>query len=164
MTRSRASITSNESVSVKQLELEVAETFWEYMKENKPMPESKTKLRQLYLNVYRPLLDFPLRQRVKFSSVLSCMETSGFLKTAGEILYYQVEQNPRVKVKEGKENTNTQLSAACNNQELRPHNGQKRGLNGKEGKNLDTERYSALLIVLEKMNMKIENKPVANFN
>ena len=152
MNHSRSSITSNQSVSLKQLELEVAETFWEYMKENKPMPESKTELCQLYLHVYCPLLDFPLGQRVKFSSVLSCMKTSGFLKTAGEILFYQVEQNPRAKDKEGKEDTNTQLSEACNNKELPPHNAEKRGLDGEEGENLDTERYSTLLSVLEKMN------------
>ena len=58
--------------------------------------------------------------------------------------------------KEGKENTNTQLSEACNNQELPPHNAEKRGLDGEEGENLDTERYSTHLSVLQKMNWELK--------
>lgn len=124
--------------------LEVAGKFWDYMKETKTKPETMAELRQLYVNVYRPLLDFPLGQRVKFASVLSCMKTSGFLKLSGEIIDYQVEQNPRSEVEEGQD--------VDTNQELPPQNAEKtsrkvkilKGPNGKEEENLDTKRYSRL--------------------
>lgn len=64
--------------------IDVAGKFWQYMKDAETMPETTDALRKLYLNVYRPLLDLPPGQRVKFGSVLSCMKEAGLLSTSGE--------------------------------------------------------------------------------
>ena len=82
-----------------EFQLDVAGKFWQYMKDGNTMPETTVALRELYLNVYRPLLDLPPGQRVKFGSVLSCMKEAGLLSTLGEsqeTVVYQaevVEQN-----------------------------------------------------------------------
>ena len=132
------------------VQLEVAEDFWEYMKGTKKMPETKVELQQLYLDVYRSLLDCPLKQHVEFAPVLSCMKNLGFLKTKDEIIIYQVEQNPRSDVKEGHDAGTRLSSAACNNQELAPRNAEKTSRkvrklkcpNGKEEGYLQNKRYS----------------------
>ena len=138
-------------MSRRTVRFEVAERFCDFMKDTKRMPETKAELRKLYLNVYRPLLDLPSGQCIKFASVLSCMKTSGFLKTEGEIIVYQVERNSKCKVEEGHEITNTELFAACNNQELPLQNAEKtsrkiRKLKGPKEKaegNLRNQRYSS---------------------
>ena len=122
------------------------------------MPETKAELRKLYLNVYRPTLpDFPSGHCMKFASVLSCMKTSGFLKTAGEIIVYQVERiNSQCKVEEGHEITDTELSAACNNQELPLQNAEKtsrkvrkkKGPKEKAEANLRNQRYSSSSVLI----------------
>ena len=110
------------------VQLEVTETFWNYMNKTKTKPETRAELQKLYLNVYCPLLELLPDECVEFDSVLSCMQNVGLLvkyevshwEQGSEYIVYQ-------ELEENQEDTyNAQLSASCNIQELAPPNTQKK--------------------------------------
>ena len=61
------------------VQLEVTETFWNYMNKTNTQPETRAELQKLYLNVYCPLLELLPDECVEFDSVLSCMQNVGLL-------------------------------------------------------------------------------------
>lgn len=97
------------------VQLEVTETFWNYMNKTKTKPETRAELQKLYLNVYCPLLELLPDECVEFDSVLSCMQNVGLLvkyevshwEQGSEYIVYQ-------ELEDHQEDTyNAQLSASC---------------------------------------------------
>ena len=48
----------------------VARKFWQYIKEEKKLLETRTELRELYLHTFRPSLADEMEKRVSFSSIM----------------------------------------------------------------------------------------------
>lgn len=63
--------------------ISVAKKFRKYLNDNMIMPDTRSKLRKLYLETFRPDLDDTSEKRVNFGSLLFCLRTKlGFIEPA----------------------------------------------------------------------------------
>ena len=56
------------------IKITVAKKFRKYLNDNMIMPDTRTKLKELYLETYRPTLEDPEEKRVNFGALLFCLK------------------------------------------------------------------------------------------